>query len=148
MTGSSPACTVPKLDASPWPGVFLVRLGRSSVIVDHSTEDATTPDRGVVEQGHGGGVVQWWALAETLVRSLKWRMHSKVVMGKPPRVVAIRGHGEIMGDGGHPAETALRKHHRPGRGRSAPSTRRGVVAFLYEPRAMHAQLVAADERTA
>lgn len=74
--------------------------------------------------------------------------HVKVVMGKPPRIVAIRGHGEIVGE-----MAALRQ-----KPRSASVIALDEVEvlhlpavewlrFLYEhPRAMHAQLVAADER--
>jgi hypothetical protein len=63
------ACTVPILDAESVTRCFSAGLGGSPVLVDHSTEDAMTPDRGV-EQGHRGGVVQWWALVEVLVRTV------------------------------------------------------------------------------
>jgi hypothetical protein len=60
---------VPKLDAGSVTRCFSAELGGSPVLVDHSTEDAITPDRGV-EQGHRGGVVQWWVLVEALVRAV------------------------------------------------------------------------------
>ncbi|MBV9144224.1 MAG: Crp/Fnr family transcriptional regulator [Pseudonocardiales bacterium] len=74
--------------------------------------------------------------------------HVKVVMGKPPRIVAIRGPGEIVGE-----MAAIRQ-----KPRSASIIALDEVEvlhlpagewlrFLYEyPRAMHAQLAAADER--
>jgi CRP/FNR family cyclic AMP-dependent transcriptional regulator len=74
--------------------------------------------------------------------------HVKVAMGRPPRIVAIRGHGEIVGE-----MAAIRQ-----KPRSASIIALDDVEvlhlpagewlrFLYEhPRAMHAQLVAADER--
>jgi CRP-like cAMP-binding protein len=74
--------------------------------------------------------------------------HVKVVMGKPPRIVAIRGPGEIVGE-------VAPIRHKP---RSASIIALDEIEvlhlpaaewlrFLYEhPRAMHAQLVAADER--
>ena len=67
-TRSAP-CTVPILDAESVTRCFSGELGGSPVLVDHSTEDAMTPDRGV-QQGHRGGVVQWWALVEVLVRTV------------------------------------------------------------------------------
>jgi hypothetical protein len=60
---------VPKLDAGLWQGISLVELGSSSVLVDHASEESMTPDRGV-EQGHRGGVVQWWMLVKALVRAM------------------------------------------------------------------------------
>jgi hypothetical protein len=57
------ACTVPKLGAGSVARCFSAELGGSPVLVDHSTEDAITPDRGI-EQGHRGGVVQWWVLGK------------------------------------------------------------------------------------
>jgi CRP/FNR family cyclic AMP-dependent transcriptional regulator len=74
--------------------------------------------------------------------------HVKVVIGKPPRIIAIRGHGEIVGE-----MAAIRQ-----KPRSASIIALDEVEvlqlpaaewlqFLYEhPRAMHAQLVVADER--
>lgn len=74
--------------------------------------------------------------------------HVKVVVGKPPRIVAIRGPGEIVGE-----MAAIRQ-----KPRSASIIALDEVEvlhlpagdwlrFLYEhPRAMHAQLVAVDER--
>jgi hypothetical protein len=64
--GQDRPCTVPKLDAGLVARCFSGELSSSSVLVDHSAEDAMTPDRGV-EQSHRGGVVQWWALVEALV---------------------------------------------------------------------------------
>jgi hypothetical protein len=60
---------VPKLDAGPVTRCFSAELGGSPVLVDHPTEDAITPNRGV-EQGHRGGVVQWRVLVEALVRAV------------------------------------------------------------------------------
>jgi hypothetical protein len=65
----SVTCTVPKLDAGPVTRSFSAELGGSPVLVDHPTEDAITPNRGV-EQGHRGGVVQWRVLVEALVRAV------------------------------------------------------------------------------
>ena len=69
MGSQHPACAAPKLDARPSPGVSLAELGGSSVLVDQSTEDSVTSDRGV-EGDDGGGVVGWWVLAEALVRAV------------------------------------------------------------------------------
>ncbi|MBV9012623.1 MAG: Crp/Fnr family transcriptional regulator [Pseudonocardiales bacterium] len=74
--------------------------------------------------------------------------HVKVVMGKPPRIVAIRGPGEIVGE-------VAPIRHKPRSGSVIALDEVEVLhlpaaewlRFLYEnPRAMHAQLVAADER--
>ena len=65
------ACTVPKLDARPGPGVSLANLGCSLVLVDHSAEDWVASD-GRVEWGHRGRVVEWWVLVEALVRAILW----------------------------------------------------------------------------
>jgi hypothetical protein len=61
--------------------VFSGVLSSSAVLVNHSTEESMTPDRGV-GQGHGGGVVQWWGRAVVCwLRlwcgrwSLKWRTY-------------------------------------------------------------------------
>ncbi len=76
------ACTVPKLDAGLVVRCFSAELSSSSVLVDHSAEDAMMPDRGV-EQSHRGGVVQWWALVEALVRAVVIEMaHILVEDGK------------------------------------------------------------------
>jgi hypothetical protein len=51
------------------PGASLTRLGCSPVLVDHSTEDSVTSDRGVTVDD-GRGIVAGWALAEALVRAV------------------------------------------------------------------------------
>jgi hypothetical protein len=50
----------------PWPGVSLLGLGRSPVLVDHTAENLTASDRGI-ERDHGGRVVVGWVLVEVLV---------------------------------------------------------------------------------
>jgi CRP/FNR family transcriptional regulator, cyclic AMP receptor protein len=74
--------------------------------------------------------------------------HVKVVMGKPPRIVAIRGPGEIVGE-----MAAIRQKPRSASVIALDEVEALLLPagqwlqFLYEhPRAMHAQLVVADER--
>jgi hypothetical protein len=62
---TSPPCTVPKLDAGVVTRCFSGELSSSSVLVDHSAEDAMTPDRGVVQspqrirRNDGTTIYQW-----------------------------------------------------------------------------------------
>ncbi len=75
--------------------------------------------------------------------------HVKVMVGKPPRTVAIRTRGEFVGE-----MAAVRKAPRSAtviafsevKALFLPANK--WLQFLYEhPRAMHAQLIASEERT-
>ena len=74
--------------------------------------------------------------------------HVKVQVGRPPRTVAVRGPGEIIGE-----MAAVRRKPRSASIVAVEKVEALYIPaivwlrFLYEhPRAMHAQLVAADER--
>lgn len=67
--------------------LLVVELGRSPVLVDHASEEPMAPDGGV-EQGHFGGVMQWWVLIEALVWAVIiecWTYRARTVRAEQKR---------------------------------------------------------------
>ncbi|MFD9304676.1 Crp/Fnr family transcriptional regulator [Streptomyces sp. NPDC060048] len=106
----------------------------------------------LAEQGHAirypPGSILFGEGEETDFALLLRVGHVKVQVGRPPRTVAVRGPGEIIGE-----MAAVRRKPRSASIVAVEKVEALYIPamswlrFLYEnPRAMHAQLVAADER--
>jgi hypothetical protein len=90
-------------------------LGGSPVLVDQSTEDSVTSDRGV-ERDYGGGVVGWWGVAWALVWPVDVEM-TDVLVDDGAGMSFVVDQQSVGAFGADAADEPFRIAVRPGRAR-------------------------------